>query len=86
MSGPGDETQQPAAEVEAPQTDAKAQVQDGKTVIDQTFGLVVRQRTRCLAQHKAEKHREFRSFQVDVFCNRSPCGFANWMTDCNPSH
>ena len=67
LSGPGDETQQPAAEVEAPQTDAKAQVQDGKTVIDQTFGLVVRQRTRCLAQHKAEKHREFRSFQVDVF-------------------
>lgn len=57
-------TLQPASPVDPPQTDAQSEAQDDKTVIDQTFGLMVRQRTKCLAQHKAEKHRQFQSFQV----------------------
>ena len=67
LPSPGDASEQSAAEVDPSQADAaQPEAQDGKTVIDQTFGLMVRQRTRCLAQHKAEKHREFRSFQVCV--------------------
>lgn len=55
---------QPAPQVDSPDVDVPLKGQDDRTVVDHAFGLMVRQRTRCLAQHKAQKLREFRSFQV----------------------
>ena len=55
---------QPAAQTQPPQTDAQSPEADKRTVIDQSFGILVRQRTRCLSQGQAEKLREFRSFQA----------------------
>ena len=48
-----------------------------KTVIDDTFGIVVKQRTKVLTGVQADKFRESRSFQVHT---ASPCLFIHLLT------
>ena len=70
---------------ESPELAHRQQQQAGvaRTVVDQTFGLLMQQHTQCLTGSRPVKDRQVKSFQVGLaLAGCSGCGSAQCVTSC----